>query len=158
MKNQEIILVIHNVRSVYNVGSMFRTAETAGVSKIYLTGYTPQPIDRFGRPRKDISKTALGAEKTIPWEHYTQIGQLINILKKDIFFIIAIEQSPKAIDYKEVKPKQKTALIVGNEVRGLSKAILDKCDVVAQIPMRGKKESLNVSVALGVALFRMFNI
>lgn len=158
MKNQEIILIIHNVRSAYNVGSMFRTAETAGVSKIYLTGYTPQPIDRFGRPRGDITKTALGAEKTIPWEHYTGISQLINNLKKESFFVIALEQSPKAVDYKKARPKQKTALIVGNEVRGLSKAILNKCDVVTQIPMKGKKESLNVSVALGIALFRMFNI
>ena len=155
MKNKKNVVIIHNVRSAYNVGSMFRTAETAGVSKIFLSGYTPTPIDQFGRKRKDIAKTALGAEKTIPWEHYAVIGQLINSLKKENFFVIALEQSPKAIDYKEVKSKQKTALIVGNEIRGLSKAILNKCDIVTQIPMKGKKESLNVSVALGIALFRI---
>lgn len=158
MKDKEIILIIHNVRSAYNVGSMFRTAEAAGVSKIYLTGYTPQPVDRFGRKRKDVAKPALGAEDLVPWDYYTHISSLIKKLKKEGYFIVALEQSPKSVDYKKVKPKEKTALIVGNEVRGLSKTILDRCDVIVQIPMKGKKESLNVSVALGIALFRILNI
>ena len=158
MKNQDIIVIIHNIRSTYNVGSMFRTADTAGVSKIYLTGYTPSPVDRFGRYRRDISKTALGAEKSVPWEHYKEIGKTIKNIKKEGFYIIALEQVSQAIDYKKIKPKQKTALVVGNEVRGLSKVGLDKCDVVVEIPMHGQKESLNVSVALGIALFRILNI
>lgn len=158
MKNQDIIVIIHNIRSTYNVGSMFRTADTAGVSKIYLTGYTPSPVDRFGRYRRDIAKTALGAEKSVQWEHYKEIGKAIKNIKKEGFYIIALEQSSQAIDYKKIKPKQKTALVVGNEVRGLSKVVLDKCDVVVEIPMHGQKESLNVSVALGIALFRILNI
>lgn len=158
MKNQDIIVIIHNIRSTYNVGSMFRTADTAGVSKIYLTGYTPSPVDRFGRYRRDIAKTALGAEKSVQWEHYKEIGKAIKNIKKEGFYIIALEQVSQAIDYKKIKPKQKTALVVGNEVRGLSRVVLDKCDVVVEIPMHGQKESLNVSVALGIALFRILNI
>lgn len=171
MKNQEIILIVHNVRSAYNVGSMFRTAEVAGVSKIFLSGYSPKPIDKFRRKRKDIAKTALGAEDLIPWEHYVQAGKLIKKLKKEGFFIIGLEQAPKSIDYKKVNPPAggKTALIVGNEVRGLSGKILERCNVIAEIPMQGKlfrnrpkddcgKESLNVAVALGIAIFRIFDI
>jgi len=166
MKNQDIIVIVHNIRSTYNVGSMFRTADAAGVSKIYLTGYTPSPVDRFGRYRRDIAKTALGAEKSVPWEHYKEIGKAVKKLKKEGFYIIALEQVSQAIDYKKISAKggpasggkQKTALVVGNEVRGLSKVVLDKCDVVVEIPMRGKKESLNVGVALGIALFRILNI
>ena len=140
------------------MGSIFRTAETAGVNEIYLTGYTPTPIDKFGKNRKDLAKTALGAEKTIPWKKFIKVGEAIKKLKKENFFIIAVEQSKNSIDYKKVKPKQKTAFIVGNEVRGLDRKVLSKCDAVAEIPIKGKKESLNVSVATGVTLFRILDI
>ena len=153
-----IVVIIHNVRSIYNVGSIFRTAETAGVNEIYLTGYTPTPIDKFGKNRKDLAKTALGAEKTIPWKKFIKVGEAIKKLKKENYFIIAIEQAKNSLDYKKVKPKQKTAFMVGNEVRGLDKKVLSKCDVIAEIPMKGKKESLNVSVATGVTLFRILDI
>jgi len=152
------VLILHNIRSAYNVGSIFRTADAVGISKIYLTGYTPTPTDRFGRTRKDIQKTALSSEKTMPWEHVLQINTLIKRLRKEDFYIIGVEQSKQSVDYKTVHPKQKTALIFGNEVRGLSSAVLKKCDIVAEVPMKGEKESLNVAVATGVVLFRVLDV
>lgn len=152
------ILIIHDVRSVQNVGAMFRTADAAGVDKIYLTGYTPAPLDRFGRKRGDLAKSALGAEEYVPWEQKKSATLLLTKLKKEAFQIIAIEQDKKSIDYKKVKLKARNAFIVGPEVTGIPKDVLKKCDIIAEIPMRGKKESLNVSVALGVALFRILNI
>lgn len=157
-KRNETYLILHNIRSVQNVGAIFRTADAAGISKIYLTGYTPTPIDRFGRKRKDMEKTALGAEKNVAWEYIRLIDSLIKKIKKDKFKIIAVEQAKIAIDYKKLKVTSKTAFIFGNEVKGLSKSILNKSDTVAQIQMLGKKESLNVSVAVGVILFRVLNV
>ncbi|MEI6280655.1 MAG: TrmH family RNA methyltransferase [bacterium] len=159
MKNKkQNILILHNIRSVENVGAMFRTADAAGIDKIYLTGYTPTPLDRFGRKRGDMAKSALGAEEFVPWEQKKSISSLLSNLKKDGFYIIGIEQDKKSIDYKSVKLKEKNAFLVGEEVAGISKSNLTKCDVIAEIPMRGKKESLNVSVALGIALFRILKI
>lgn len=137
---------------------MFRTADASGVTKIFLTGYTPRPVDRFNRPVKEILKTALGAEKNIPWEHNPDTLEVIKDLKKKKVEIIALEQSPEALDYKKIKVGKDIALIVGNEVLGLSKEILDVADNITEIPMKGGKESLNVSVALGVALFRILDI
>lgn len=156
-KKQENILILDNIRSVQNVGAIFRTADAAGIDKIYLIGYTPAPIDRFGRKRDDIHKSALGAEEFVPWDQKKTIIPLITKLKKDNFQIIAIEQDKKSIDYGKVKLKNKNAFIVGTEVAGISKNVLQKCDIIAEIPMRGKKESLNVSVACGVALFGILN-
>ncbi len=153
-----LALVLHNIRSAHNVGSVFRTADAVGVSKIYLAGYTPTPVDRFGRARKDIQKTALGSEKTMSWEHVPQVSILIKRLRKEDFYIICVEQSKQSVDYKIVRPKQKTALIFGNEVRGLSSVVLKKCDIIAEIPMKGKKESLNVAVAAGIVLFRILDV
>ncbi|TSC54705.1 MAG: tRNA/rRNA methyltransferase SpoU [Parcubacteria group bacterium LiPW_30] len=137
---------------------MFRTADASGVTKIFLTGYTPRPVDRFNRPVKEILKTALGAEKNIPWEHNPNTLEVIKGLKNKKVEVIALEQSPKALDYKKVKEGKDIALIVGNEVLGLPKEILAVADIIAEIPMKGGKESLNVSVALGVALFRILDI
>lgn len=153
--NQENILVLDNIRSTHNVGSIFRTADAAGVSKIYLVGTTPDPIDRFGREQSDIAKTALGAEKTISWQHSENTLEILN--KYPEHFKIALEQSEKSTDYKNISPQEKNLIILGAEVTGLPKDILDKCDVVAEIPMAGNKESLNVSVATGVFLFRFLN-
>ena len=158
MKNQQNILIIHNVRSVQNVGAMFRTADAADIDKIYLTGYTPTPLDRFGRKRGDLAKSALGAEEFVSWEQKKSILPLLTKLKKDKFCIIAIEQDKKSVDYKKVKLGKKNVFIVGAEVTGIPKNILQKCDIIAEIPMRGKKESLNVSVALGIALFRICDL
>ncbi len=151
----KLYIILHNIRSLYNVGAIFRTADAVGVSKIYLTGYTPSPVDAFGNYRKDISKTALGAEKYIPWQKLRYIAVIIKKLKKEKVQIVALEQSKKAVDFREFRPRYPLALILGNEVRGLSKTLLRKCDKIIQIPMSGKKESLNVAVAAGVVLFSL---
>ncbi len=153
MQSKQNILILNDIRGAENVGAMFRTADAAGVHKIYLVGYTPTPIDRFGRKQKSIAKTALGAEDYIPWEQVKSINTLINKLHKNGFQIIAIEQDENSVNYKKVKLKDKNAIIMGSEVDGVAKNVLAKCDVIAEIPMQGKKESLNVSVACGVALY-----
>lgn len=152
---QGIFLILHNIRSIHNVGSIFRTADAAGVTRIYLTGYTPTPIDRFGRTRKDFAKVSLGAERSVPWKARKDIFALLQTLKREKVNIIAAEQNANAVDYRRVKVKTPAALIVGNEVAGLSKAVLKRCDTIAEIPMRGRKESLNVSVAAGIVLFQL---
>jgi len=152
---KEIYLILHNIRSLHNVGSIFRTADCAGVKKIFLTGYTPAPVDIFGKTKNEIKKTALGAERTIDWEKYKDIGKLILKLKKQKIKIIALEQSQNSINYKKFRPEFPLALIVGNEVRGISKQILKKCDNTVEIPVAGKKESLNVAVAAGIILFEL---
>lgn len=159
-KNQENVLLLHNIRSVENVGAMFRTADAIGINKIYLTGYTPTPLDRFGRKRGDLAKSALGAEEFVSWEQKKNILPLLLKLKKDNFLIIGIEQAKNSIDYKTLRLRsgRGNVFIMGSEIGGIPKNILKKCDVIAEIPMRGKKESLNVSVALGVALFRILNL
>ena len=155
-----IYLVLHDIRSAYNVGSIFRTADAAGVSKVYLTGITPTPIDRFGRKRKDFQKTALGAEETVVWEYAPTASHFIQKLKDEKVYIVGVEQAPYAISYTKISPKKKggTAFVFGNEVKGLFASILKQCDVVAEIPMRGEKESLNVAVSVGVVLFRILDI
>jgi tRNA G18 (ribose-2'-O)-methylase SpoU len=143
---------------VHNVGSIFRTADAAGVSNIILSGYTPAPVDRFKLPRADFAKVSLGAEKTIPWVQVKTLAATVKPLKKEGFYIVALEQaknSTSLFDFKAPKDKP-LALILGNEVRGVSKAGLSLCDEVVEIPMRGKKESLNVSVAAGIAMFILF--
>lgn len=157
-KNREIVLILHNIRSNHNVGSIFRTADGAGASKVFLTGYTPAPLDKFNRPVKEIAKTALGAEKSLEWKKIKNIRKVLRDLKEKKFQIIAIEQAKNSVDYKKVKTKGNIAFILGNEVSGISKSVLDECDVIAEIPMRGGKESLNVSVSAGVALFRILDI
>jgi 23S rRNA (guanosine2251-2'-O)-methyltransferase len=157
-KNQRNILIINNVRSVTNVGAMFRTADAAGIDKIYLTGYTPTPLDRFGRIRKDMAKSALGAEEYVKWEYKKNLSTLLSKLKKEKNLIVGIEQAKNSVDYKKVKLQSKNAFIVGAEVTGIPQNILKKCDIIAEIPMRGKKESLNVSVACGIVLFRVLGV
>lgn len=153
--NSNSILILPDIRSALNVGAIFRTADAVGIEKIYLTGYTPRPTDLFGRVQKDISKAALGAETYIPWEYKKSLLPLITSLKKQGYTIVALEQDENSIDYRKVKLPSKYAIILGREVLGLDKKTLSKCDIIAQIPMYGKKESLNVSVACGIALFRM---
>lgn len=157
-KKQQSVLVLHNIRSAHNVGAMFRTAEAAGISKIFLTGYTPTPLDKFNKPRADISKSALGAERMIPWESAKTIAPVFKKLKSENYTLVGIEQSSTSVDYKKVHVKTNIAFVMGNEVLGISPALLKKCDVVAEIPMKGRKESLNVSVAFGIAIFRILNV
>ncbi|MDO8562032.1 MAG: RNA methyltransferase [bacterium] len=150
----KVAILLHNIRSTHNVGSIFRTAEAAGVEKIYLSGYTPSPTDRFGRIQKDIAKTALGAERMLPWEKCASPFRLIARLKNEGWAIVGVEQDTRAIDYREFAMHKPTLFIFGNEVRGISPALRAKCDTLIEIPMHGKKESLNVSVSAGIVLFR----
>ncbi len=158
MKKIQAELVLLDIRSAHNVGAIFRTADAAGISKIYLVGITPAPLDRFGRMRADVAKAALGAEKSVAWESVKTIAPLLKRLKKEGYEIIAIEQSPSSVDYKKVRAVGQTVFVLGNEVKGLPRSVLKNCDTVAEIPMRGEKESLNVSVAAGIALFRILNV
>ena len=153
----ECILVLDNIRSVANVGSIFRTADCLGVSKIILVGTTPTPIDRFGRKRKDFIKVSLGAENFVPWEYTTEVRPLLNRLKKEGYKVIALEQDKKSIKLKNSSTSQvdKFVFIVGNEVDGIPRSLLGKCNEIIEIPMRGQKESMNVSVATGIALFNL---
>ncbi len=154
-QQREIYLLLHNIRSTHNVGAIFRTADAVGVKKIYISGYTPAPTDRFGRARQDISKASLGAEKTVDWESVKDIGELIQNLKKENAKILGLEQDKKSVDYSKAKPSNKNLLILGNEVGGIEKGILDLCDEILEIPMYGQKESLNVSVATGIVLYTL---
>lgn len=154
-KHPEIYLLLHNIRSTHNVGAIFRTADAVGVKKIYISGYTPAPIDRFGRARSDISKASLGAEKTVEWESVEDVKDLIKKLKKEKVKIIALEQDKNSIDYKDIKKFHKILVIAGNEVGGIEQEILNLCDDIVEIPMYGSKESLNVSVATGVLLYSL---
>lgn len=152
-------LLLDNIRSVHNVGSIFRTADTIGIKKILCAGTTPTPIDRFGRKRKDFAKVSLGAEESVPWEYEKDAVEFISKFKKENpkAKIIALEQSGKSVDYKEISIDTDTLIILGNEVDGLKKELLGMCDSIAEIPMKGQKESLNVSVSAGIFLFRLLD-
>lgn len=142
---KEFYVICDNIRSLENIGSIFRTSDALGVSKIFLCGISGKP------PNHKISKTALGAEKTIPFEYCRQTGRLIDKLKKEKVQIVSLEQDKKAIPYTKFKPCFPIALILGNEVKGISNKNLKKSDKIIYLPMSGQKESLNVSVAFGVA-------
>ncbi len=147
MKNVSVL--VHNIRSMHNVGSIFRTADGAGVSKIYLTGYTACP------PRKEISKTALGADEFIPWEYHKDPFALIQKLKKEGFEVVALEKSGQSENIQKFNSDKRTCLILGNEIDGVSEELLEYSDHVLHIPMRGKKDSLNVSVAFGIGIYQL---
>ena len=143
---RRICFLAHNVRSLWNVGSFFRTADAMNVEKIYLTGYTGHP------PRKEITKTALGAEETVEWEHAEEPLSVLQSLKRDGWELVALELTPKSKDIHAFKPSNKICLVVGHELTGVPEDVLAICDHIVQIPMLGKKESLNVAVAAGIAL------
>ena len=152
---KEFYVICDNIRSLENIGSIFRTSDALGVSKIFLCGiYGKTPAWEEGLHKK-ISKTALGAEKNVLFEYFKNTEKLIDKLKKDKINIIALEQDDKAIEYTKFKPKFPLALIVGNEVDGISKKILKKADKIIFLPMFGKKESLNVSVSFGIAGYQI---
>jgi tRNA G18 (ribose-2'-O)-methylase SpoU len=151
------IVILDNIRSVYNVGSIFRTSDALGVDKIYLCGCTPTPTDRFGRARQDLAKVALGAEKDITWEYAKDTKEIIKKLIKEKYQIIAVEQDKKSVNFRKVKSKYPLAIVMGNEVGGIDKKTLSLCDIVAEIPMIGNKESLNVSVSFGIAGYEILS-
>lgn len=149
-------IIIDTVRSAHNVGSIFRTADGAGVTHIYMYGYTPQPIDRFGRVQPEIAKTSLGASATVPWSVVAgvEVPTLAASLKAEGFTLVAVEQVPGAVSLPDFIEPEKVVYILGNEVTGVSPEWLQVADVVVEIPMQGMKESLNVSVCAGIVLFR----
>jgi tRNA G18 (ribose-2'-O)-methylase SpoU len=146
-------VILHDIRSHYNVGAIFRTCDAAGVSKVFLTGLTPSPVDRFGRQVGEIHKTALGAEETVPYEVAFDILTVIEKLQADGVTVVAVEQSPRSVPLTDFALPESVAYIMGSETEGLSEGILRAADVVVEIPMLGKKESLNVSVACGILLY-----
>ena len=166
-----MVVILQNIRSLHNVGSIFRTADAVGVEKLYVCGITPSPFDRFGEVRGDVAKTALGAEKTVPWDGSARsplaVSKLLEKLKKDGYTIVALELDKRAVPYYEFnglpRPRRprndrgkelgNIALILGGEVDGISPALLKKCDTIIEIPMNGIKESLNVAVAFGIVAF-----
>jgi len=156
MSKNTCVLILENLRSVENTASIFRTAEGLGVSKIILVGTTPAPLDRFGRKRADFAKISLGSEDLVEWSYEKEITKVIKELKDQEFKVIALEQYPES---QKLDPSHKSlvsfALIVGNEVDGVSGEALKLADEIIEIPMRGKKESLNVSVSTGIALFML---
>lgn len=157
-KTKEVVLILDDIRSSFNVGSMFRIADCVGVSEVFLCGYTPSPFDKFGRINKEIKKVALGGEVSVAWKKYFSVIRLVQKLKSEGFEIVSLEQSDNSLDYKKYKLRAKIAIVVGNEVLGVSKKILKLSDKIIEIPMKGKKESLNVAVATAVALFRILEI
>jgi tRNA G18 (ribose-2'-O)-methylase SpoU len=148
-----VTVILDNIRSVHNVGSIFRTCDAAGVEKLYLCGTTPTPVDRFGRTRADLAKVALGSEKIVAWEYAQDITSTITRLKEEGIGVIAVEQTDDAVDYRTLTLSGHAAFVFGNEVDGVSHDALSLCDAAVAIPMHGTKESLNVSVAAGIILF-----
>ena len=148
-------VLVHNIRSMHNVGSIFRTSDGIGVSHIYLTGYTATP------PRKEITKTAIGAEDFVSWSYDEDPLLIIAAAKQNGTKIVLLEQTPKSIDYKEFKQKHSEVddilFIVGSELKGADQELIDTADITIDLPMRGQKESLNVSVAYGIALYEILS-
>lgn len=151
VRNRELFVIAHNIRSLHNVGAIFRTADSFGVSKIYLTGYTGTP------PDSKISKVALKADEYVPWEYSKSAVRLIKSLKARGVRIAVLENNVrrKTVALPKYKPKFPLALLLGEETKGNTKALLELADDIIEIPMFGKKESLNVSVACGVALYQL---
>ncbi len=152
-----IQIILDNIRSTHNVGSIFRTSDAAGVSKILLCGITPSPVDRFGEPNSKLTKVSLGAENSVAYEKVGTTNAAIKKLKAEGFEILALEQAENSINYKKYKysKKQKVAIVLGTEVEGLKKTTLTICDKILEIPMQGEKESLNVAVAYGILIFSL---
>ncbi|MEA2006867.1 MAG: TrmH family RNA methyltransferase [Patescibacteria group bacterium] len=145
-KERKFFVIVHNIRSSYNVGSVFRSSDALGVDKIFLGGYSPNP----GK-NKAVCKTALGSEEYVPWEAVWHTHKLIEDLAGQGVKTVALEQSNSSVGLDDFMPSFPMALLLGNEVKGLSKKMLEYVDQVVEIPMLGKKESLNVSVAFGIA-------
>lgn len=142
-------LVLNNIRSLYNVGSIFRTADGAGIEKIWMCGITGIP------PDSQISKTALGAEKEVPWEYASDAKICVQKLRADGYTIVLLEQTAESIPYENFDPQGKVCLVLGNEVGGVSESLLPYTDRAIEIEMAGLKNSLNVAVAFGVVAYHI---
>lgn len=142
-----VVTVLENIRSLYNVGSLFRAADAVRIAYMYLCGYTPHP------PRKEIEKTALGSSESVPWEHSTKTASVIRMLKNQGFTIAALEHTTASVSYYSYEYSYPLCVVVGNEVEGISNEVLSLCDVALEIPMFGIKHSLNVAVAYGIVVY-----
>lgn len=146
-----VVVVLENIRSAYNVGSVFRTADAFLLEAIYICGYTAFP------PHKEIKKTALGADETVCWKHFKNIGEALQELKKQGYAVYAAEQAQNSLKLQDVnfRPDEKIAVVFGNEVTGVEQTTIGQCDGCIEIPQLGMKHSLNVSVAAGVVLWEL---
>lgn len=148
-KTIPLTVVLNNIRSLYNVGSIFRTADGVGVEKIWLCGITGKP------PESKISKTALGAEKTVPWEHRWNVLEVIEEMKKAGYEIVLLEQMEKSVPYQDYCPAKPVCLVLGNEIHGVEDDLGKHCDRAIEIEMVGLKNSLNVTVAFGIVAYHI---
>lgn len=146
-------VILDNIRSAHNVGSIFRTADGAGVGHLYLCGVTPTPKDRFGRKVPQMEKTSLGATETVPWSHEEDTLELVKKLKAKGVQIVAVEQTKRSVPWNSISYQTEVAFIFGNEIVGVNKEVCEEADLVVDIKMHGYKESLNVGVSVGVVLF-----
>lgn len=155
-----ITLILHNIRSTHNVGAIFRTAEGFGVEEIIFTGYTPYPATQKDerlphiaeKISRQIHKTALGTETTVPFRHYDTIDEF---LATTTVPIVALEQADTSVSLRVYTPPSEFALLLGEEINGVDPTLLEKCSAIIEIPMKGQKESFNVSVATGIALYAL---
>ncbi len=152
-KKLPVVVVLDNVRSLNNIGSVFRTADAFLIEKIMLCGITAKP------PHRDIHKTALGATESVQWEYYNNTTEAIQQLKEDNFTLFSIEQVEGSLPLKELNINKagKYALIFGNEVKGVAQEVIDQCDSCIEIPQYGTKHSLNISVCAGIVLWEFFS-
>ena len=165
--DREVVVIAHNIRSVQNVGSILRTADCLGVAKVYVSGYTPNlttrtdgsnlPLLPHVRDKlvRELHRSALGAERVVDWQYRADVSGLIDELRADNYVIVGLEQAPSSISLTEYRPPRRLALLLGEEVHGLTDELIAKCDQLVEIPMFGTKESYNVSVATGIALYHM---
>lgn len=148
-----VAVIIDNVRSLYNVGSIFRTSDGAMITKLVLTGFTPYP------PRKEIEKTALGSTKSVPWQYVKNPKDAITSMKEQGYKICCLELTDSSTPYDKIQPSDfPVCLVIGNEVTGISREIVSQSDAAIEIPMFGIKQSLNVAVAYGIAVFELARI
>ncbi|MDM1549953.1 RNA methyltransferase [Empedobacter falsenii] len=152
IEKHPIVVVLDNVRSMHNVGAVFRTSDAFLIDKIYLCGITATP------PHKEIHKTAIGAENSVDWEYVKDSNELVEKLKEDGYQIVTIEQTEGSVllNEFEVDQSRKYAIVMGNEVDGVQQSIIDQCDTCIEIPQSGTKHSLNVSVCTGIILWKWY--
>lgn len=146
-------VLLCDIRSNYNVGAIFRTADGAGVNKVFLAGHTPSPVDRFGRKVAEIHKTALGAEESIPWEQVTDPVALLGALRASGVAVVVVEQDANSVLLRDFVPPPRVIYVFGSETEGVPADIIACADTVLELPMQGVKESLNVSVTAGIVLY-----
>lgn len=152
-----MVVVLDNIRSIQNVGTIFRTADALRVQKIYLCGITPTPLDEFGRKRQQMTKISLGAEDTIKWEKHKQTFRVLDELKSKGYKIFVVEQDKNSIPYFKAKlpVNKKIALVLGHELKGVTEATLKRADKILEIPMKGSKYSLNVAIAFAIVSYHL---